>query len=50
MSGPEHAPAFLDRWRPWLALAGLLIVVAYGPVLVRLAHTTPLNAPGFRVW
>ena len=50
MSGPEHAPAFLDRWRPWLALAGLLIVVAYGPVLVRLALTTPLNAPGFRVW
>jgi cytochrome c oxidase subunit 1 len=47
MSGPEHAPAFLDRWRPWLALAGLLIVVAYGPVLVRLALTTPLNAP---VW
>jgi cytochrome c oxidase subunit 1 len=49
-SGPEYAPAFLDRWRPWLALAVALIVVAYGPTLVRLAVTTPLSVPGFRVW
>jgi cytochrome c oxidase subunit 1 len=50
LSGPDHAPAILDRWRPWLALAGVLIAIAYGPTLVRLALTTPLNAPGFRVW
>ncbi len=50
LSGPEHAPAILDRWRPWLALAAALIAVAYGPVLVRLVATTPFNAPGFRVW
>jgi cytochrome c oxidase subunit 1 len=50
VSGPDHTPAFLDRWRPWLALAGILIAVAYGPTLVRLAATTPLNTPGLRVW
>jgi cytochrome c oxidase subunit 1 len=50
LSGPEHAPAILDRWRPWLAVAALLIVIAYGPNLVRLAATTPLTTPGFRVW
>ena len=50
LSGPEHGPAILDRWRPWLALAAVLIIIAYGPNLVRLAATTPFNAPGFRVW
>jgi cytochrome c oxidase subunit I len=50
LSGPEHAPAVFDRWRPWLVAAGALIVIAYGPTLARLAVTTPLNAPGFRVW
>jgi hypothetical protein len=50
LSGPEHAPAILDRWRPWLALTALLIAIAYGPVLVRLVVTTPFNAPGLRVW
>lgn len=47
---PEHGPAILDRWRPWLALAVILIIIAYGPNLVRLAATAPCNAPGFRVW
>lgn len=46
----EHAPAILDRWRPWLALAAMLIAIAYGPTLIRLAATTPFNAPGLRVW
>jgi cytochrome c oxidase subunit 1 len=50
LSGAEHAPAILDRWRPWLALAALLIVIAYGPTLVRLAAATPLTTPGLRVW
>jgi hypothetical protein len=39
-----------DRWQPWLAVAVILIVVAYGPTLVRLAVTTPLTTPGLRVW
>jgi cytochrome c oxidase subunit 1 len=50
LSGPDHAPAILDRWRPWLVLAGALIVIAYGPTLFRLAISTPLVTPGFRVW
>jgi cytochrome c oxidase subunit 1 len=50
LSGPNESPAFLDRWRPWLALAAILIIVAYGPTLVRLVATTPLPSPGFRVW
>jgi cytochrome c oxidase subunit 1 len=50
LSGPDHAPAVFDRWRPWLALAGVLILIAYGPSLARLIATTPLTTPGFRVW
>ncbi|HEU5320958.1 MAG TPA: cytochrome C oxidase subunit I, partial [Methylomirabilota bacterium] len=50
LSGPDHAPAVLDRWRPWLVVAAVLIVIAYGPSLARLIATTPLTTPGFRVW
>jgi cytochrome c oxidase subunit 1 len=50
LSGPDHAPAILDRWRPWLALAGVLILIAYGPSLVRLWAASPLTTPGMRVW
>jgi cytochrome c oxidase subunit 1 len=50
LSGPDHAPAILDRWRPWIALAFVLIAIAYGPTLVRLATTASFNAPGMRVW
>jgi hypothetical protein len=50
LSGPDHAPAVLDRWRPWLALTAVLIAIAYGPTLLRLALTTALQSPGYRVW
>jgi hypothetical protein len=50
LSGPDHAPPVLDRWRPWLALAAVLILIANGPSLARLVATTPLSTPGMRVW
>lgn len=50
LSGADHAPAILDRWRPWIALAFVLIAIAYGPTLFRLATTTPFDTPGMRVW
>jgi cytochrome c oxidase subunit 1 len=50
LSGADHAPIILDRWRPWLTLAAVLIVIAYGPTLLRLALTTALQSPGYRVW
>ena len=50
LSGPEEAPAVLDRWRPWLVVTGLFIVIAYGHTLFHLISDTPLNVPGLRVW
>jgi cytochrome c oxidase subunit I len=50
LSGADQAPPLLDRWRPWLAMALILIAVAYGPTLIWLVATTPLGTPGFRVW
>ncbi|HYB40524.1 MAG TPA: cbb3-type cytochrome c oxidase subunit I [Candidatus Methylomirabilis sp.] len=50
ISGPEEGPAMLDRLRPWLVVAVVLIAIAYGPTLARLVATPSFNAPGFRVW
>ncbi len=50
MSGADHAPAVFDRRRPWLVLAVVLIVLAYGPSLANLIATTPFDNPGLRVW
>ena len=50
LSGPEEAPAVLDRWRPWLVVTGLFIAIAYGHTLFHLISDTPLNVPGLRVW
>ncbi len=45
-----EGPAILNRLRPWVVMAVLLIVVAYGPTLARLVATSRFDAPGFRVW
>jgi cytochrome c oxidase subunit 1 len=50
VSGPDEAPAVLDRWRPWLVMTGLFILIAYGHTLFHLISETPLNVPGLRVW
>ena len=43
-------PLWLDNWRPWVGVALLLIVLAYGPVLANMVATAKLNAAGLRVW
>jgi cytochrome c oxidase subunit 1 len=47
---PEDGPPVLDRLRPWVVTAVVMLVIAYGPTLVRLVAASQLNAPGFRVW
>jgi cytochrome c oxidase subunit I len=47
---PAPVPAWLDSWRLWLSFAVLLILLAYGPVLINLIGTAQLNARGLRVW
>ncbi len=44
------APAWLDQWRPWLAGSVILVLVAYGPVMVTLLSRLALTSPGFKVW
>jgi cytochrome c oxidase subunit 1 len=50
ISGPEDAPLFLDRWKPWLVIAVVLIVINYAPTLYQLISTSPFNVPGMRSW
>lgn len=49
-SGPEDAPAILDRWTPWLVIAAVLILINYGPLLWNLFTSSPFNVPGLRTW
>jgi len=49
-SPAEEGPAVLDRLRPWMLVAVLMIIIAYGPTLARLVGGAAFNAPGFRVW
>ncbi len=43
---PQLTPVWLDRFRPWLIAAGLLLAIAYGPQLVDQILNMNLNAPG----
>ncbi len=47
---PEEGPALLNRLRPWVVVAAILLVIAYGPTLTRLVVTGQFNVPGLRVW
>ena len=50
VSGPSDVPAVLDRWKPWLAMAFLMIVINYIPLLISLVTSSPFNIPGTRTW
>lgn len=49
---PQLTPVWLDRFRPWLLGAAVLLLIAYGPQLVDQILNMHLNAPGasFRPW
>jgi cytochrome c oxidase subunit 1 len=49
---PQLTPVWLDRFKPWLIVAGLLLLFAYGPQLVDQIFGMRLNAPGtdFTPW
>jgi cytochrome c oxidase subunit 1 len=50
LSGAEEAPIWLDRLRPWLVLSAILILVAYGPILIDMVGHGLIHVRGFRVW
>jgi len=50
VSGPDDVPLILDRFKPWLVVAAVLILINYGPTLFYLVTTARLNAPGFTPW
>ncbi|HRI57782.1 MAG TPA: cytochrome C oxidase subunit I, partial [Anaerolineae bacterium] len=47
---PQLTPAWLDRWAPWLTIAILLIILAYGPNLLYQITNMQNTSPGFRLW
>ncbi len=49
---PQLTPVWLDRFKPWLLGAAMLLLIAYGPQLVDQIMNMHLNAPGanFRPW
>jgi cytochrome c oxidase subunit 1 len=44
------SPAWLDNWRPWVAVTIALVLIAYGPILYYLISNLNLTSPGFKVW
>jgi cytochrome c oxidase subunit I len=43
---PQLTPAWLDRFKPWLITALVLVVVAYGPQLYSMISNISLNSTG----
>jgi cytochrome c oxidase subunit 1 len=50
VSGPQEAPAILERWRVWLTATAVIILIGYGPALIQLLQDMAFTSPGFRVW
>jgi cytochrome c oxidase subunit 1 len=51
LTDPKFTPGWLDRWAPWLAGTVVLILIAYGPMLVQLITNAQLTSPGFnKIW
>lgn len=50
LRAPSETPAWLDAWKPWLAVTILLILVSYGPPLVELVRRADFSSAGMRVW
>jgi cytochrome c oxidase subunit 1 len=46
---PEPIPSWLDTWRPWVVTTIVLILIAYGPVLINLISNINLTSPGFTI-
>ncbi len=48
---PEPIPAWLNNWQPWLIGTVVLILIAYGPMLVQLISQAQFTSPtGFKPW
>jgi cytochrome c oxidase subunit 1 len=49
---PQLTPVWLDRFKPWLIAAGVLLLLSYGPQLIDQIANMSLNAPGtdFTPW
>lgn len=46
LRSPQLTPLWLDRFKPWLIAAALLLVIAYGPQLIHQIGNMNLNSPG----
>ena len=46
----SKTPALLDNWTVWIVLSVVLVVIAYGPMLLQYFTHLNLTSPGFRVW
>jgi cytochrome c oxidase subunit 1 len=47
---PTPAPAWLDRWQPWVVGAIALVIASYGPMLFQLIRHAEMVWPGRQVW
>jgi cytochrome c oxidase subunit I len=43
---PQLTPVWLDRFKPWLIAAGLLVLLSYGPQLYSMISNISLNSTG----